>query len=291
MRAIFMASSSGVVELTASGPANRHCLPRVGRFRYMEPMHPTILFQDQRFVVIDKPAGLPVHPGPSGGRSVEDWFGVLSRRKEGPWLAHRLDADTAGCLVIALRRAPLLAAQALFACRRRAQNILGGGSGNGLGRSWHDHRTVAPGDRPERLAHDRGRAIRPSKQHGLEGSWPDHCDDLAGTDATHGANASGPRALRHAGCAHRWRRAVPGRGRRPASAGTGNSSAARPAGRCCGGTAGAYACRAGAMRIPGFAVRRGGGPRVVGARLLRRSAARTEAGSAGRNDRRPPWRQ
>jgi tRNA pseudouridine32 synthase/23S rRNA pseudouridine746 synthase len=81
----------------------------------MIPSAPTILFQDQRFVVIDKPAGLPVHAGPSGGRSVEDWFGVLSRRKDGPWLAHRLDANTAGCLVIALRRTPLLAAQALFA--------------------------------------------------------------------------------------------------------------------------------------------------------------------------------
>ena len=78
-------------------------------------MDPVILFQDQRFVVLDKPAGLPVHAGPSGGSSVEDWFPRLSRRKDGPWLAHRLDADTAGCLVVALRRTPLLAAQALFA--------------------------------------------------------------------------------------------------------------------------------------------------------------------------------
>lgn len=77
--------------------------------------HPSILFKDQRFVVLDKPAGLPVHSGPSGGHSVEDWFRTLSRRKDGPWLAHRLDADTAGCLVIALRRAALLAAQASFA--------------------------------------------------------------------------------------------------------------------------------------------------------------------------------
>jgi tRNA pseudouridine32 synthase/23S rRNA pseudouridine746 synthase len=74
-----------------------------------------ILFQDQRFVVLDKPAGLAVHAGPSGGRSVEDFFPMLSRRKDGPWLVHRLDADTAGCLVVALRRAPLIAAQALFA--------------------------------------------------------------------------------------------------------------------------------------------------------------------------------
>jgi tRNA pseudouridine32 synthase/23S rRNA pseudouridine746 synthase len=79
---------------------------------------PPILFCDQRFVVLNKPAGLKVHPGPGGGPSVEDCFPALSRRREGPWLAHRLDADTAGCLVIALRRAALHAAQAEFAAGR-----------------------------------------------------------------------------------------------------------------------------------------------------------------------------
>ena len=65
--------------------------------------------------MLDKPAGLPVHKGPRGGPSVEDCFPALSRRRDGPWLAHRLDADTAGCLVVALRKAALLAAQAAFA--------------------------------------------------------------------------------------------------------------------------------------------------------------------------------
>ena len=46
---------------------------------------------------------------------MEDWFPELSRRRSGPWLAHRLDADTSGCLVVALRRAALHAAQACFA--------------------------------------------------------------------------------------------------------------------------------------------------------------------------------
>ncbi len=77
-----------------------------------------ILFRDARFVVLDKPAGLPVHPGPRGGANVEDCFPTLSRRRDGPWLAHRLDADTAGCLVVALRRAALIAAQAEFAAGR-----------------------------------------------------------------------------------------------------------------------------------------------------------------------------
>src|SRR6476469_4157556 len=74
-----------------------------------------ILFRDERCVVLDKPAGLPVHAGPRGGPSVEDWFPQLSRRKDGPWLVHRLDADTAGCLVVALRRSALRAAQVEFA--------------------------------------------------------------------------------------------------------------------------------------------------------------------------------
>ncbi len=78
-------------------------------------MNDRIVFRDQRFVVLDKPAGLPVHPGPRGGPSVEDCFAALSKRKDGPWLAHRLDADTSGCLAIALRKAALIAAQAAFA--------------------------------------------------------------------------------------------------------------------------------------------------------------------------------
>jgi tRNA pseudouridine32 synthase/23S rRNA pseudouridine746 synthase len=70
-----------------------------------------VLFQDPRFLVIDKPAGMPVY----GAGSVEDFFPLISRRTHGPWLAHRLDRDTAGCLVIALRKAALIEAQALFA--------------------------------------------------------------------------------------------------------------------------------------------------------------------------------
>ncbi len=77
-----------------------------------------VLFRDQRFVVLNKPAGLKVHAGPGGGPSVEDWFPQLSRRNDGPWLAHRLDADTAGCLVVALRKAALLAAQSEFTAGR-----------------------------------------------------------------------------------------------------------------------------------------------------------------------------
>ena len=87
-------------------------------------MHIPILFQNPHFVVLDKPAGLKVHPGPGGGPSVEDFFPVLSRRRDGPWLAHRLDADTSGCLVLALRKAALLAAQRFVIQHGHAHNPL-----------------------------------------------------------------------------------------------------------------------------------------------------------------------
>lgn len=95
-----------------------------------------MLFQDHRFVVLDKPRGLPVHPGPRGGPSVEDCFPSLSRRRDGPWLVHRLDADTSGCLVVALRRAALHAAQAEFAAGRAEKlywAVVRGGPREGAG--------------------------------------------------------------------------------------------------------------------------------------------------------------
>ncbi len=76
---------------------------------------PAVLYQDRRFLIVDKPAGLPVHAGRAGGPSVEDYFPQWRLGKDGPWLAHRLDQDTAGCLVIALKKLSLLAAQKCFA--------------------------------------------------------------------------------------------------------------------------------------------------------------------------------
>ncbi len=76
---------------------------------------PEILFSDARFLIIDKPAGTPVHATRAGGENIEDFFPAWRKGKNGPWLAHRLDRDTAGCLVIALKKSALLAAQQLFA--------------------------------------------------------------------------------------------------------------------------------------------------------------------------------
>lgn len=67
----------------------------------MKDLLDRVLFKDQLILVLDKPPGIPVHAGPKGGESLEDYFGQLKfGYKETPKLAHRLDRDTSGCLVL-----------------------------------------------------------------------------------------------------------------------------------------------------------------------------------------------
>src|SRR6266487_59623 len=64
-----------------------------------------LIYRDGLMLVIDKPAGLAVHKGPKGGESLEDYFGALRfGLPRPPALAHRLDRDTSGCLVLGRHR-------------------------------------------------------------------------------------------------------------------------------------------------------------------------------------------
>lgn len=75
-----------------------------------------LLYRDALMLVIDKPAGLPVHPGPKGGETLTDHldalrFGLPKR----PQAAHRLDRDTSGCLVLGRHAKALARLNRLFA--------------------------------------------------------------------------------------------------------------------------------------------------------------------------------
>jgi tRNA pseudouridine32 synthase/23S rRNA pseudouridine746 synthase len=64
-----------------------------------------VLHRDGLMLVIDKPAGLPVHRGPKGGANLEASFDALRYGlPRPPVLAHRLDRDTSGCLVLGRHR-------------------------------------------------------------------------------------------------------------------------------------------------------------------------------------------
>lgn len=75
-----------------------------------------VLYRDALMLVIDKPAGLPVHAGPGRGPNLEMFLDALRfGLPQPPALAHRLDRDTSGCLVLGRHRRALARLGRLFA--------------------------------------------------------------------------------------------------------------------------------------------------------------------------------
>jgi tRNA pseudouridine32 synthase / 23S rRNA pseudouridine746 synthase len=75
-----------------------------------------VLYRDGLMLVIDKPAGIAVHQGPGGGPDLESGFAALRfGLPRPPALAHRLDRDTSGCLVLGRHPKALRRLGALFA--------------------------------------------------------------------------------------------------------------------------------------------------------------------------------
>jgi tRNA pseudouridine32 synthase / 23S rRNA pseudouridine746 synthase len=85
-----------------------------------EEMVARLLYRDGLMLVIDKPAGLAVHQGPPNGRDrgrecLQDHFDALRfGLPRSPALAHRLDRDTSGCLVLGRHRKALAQLGKLF---------------------------------------------------------------------------------------------------------------------------------------------------------------------------------
>ena len=76
-----------------------------------------VLASSDDALIIDKPAGLPLDPGRRGGPSLADQLPALRRGRFIPAPAHRLDQDTAGCLVLARHKAAPRDLSARFAAR------------------------------------------------------------------------------------------------------------------------------------------------------------------------------
>jgi 23S rRNA pseudouridine1911/1915/1917 synthase len=96
------AGDQGAIELKPT--------PQSQAFR-PEAMHIDVLYEDEHLLVVDKPAGLVVHPAPG------NWSGTLLNgllaRDPGAMLlpragiVHRLDKDTSGLMVVARTRATM----------------------------------------------------------------------------------------------------------------------------------------------------------------------------------------
>jgi len=68
------------------------------------PLHCPVLYEDERLLAIDKPAGLPVHP--TARYHHKTVTAVLARERPGEFLAlcHRIDRETSGVLLLAKDR-------------------------------------------------------------------------------------------------------------------------------------------------------------------------------------------
>ncbi len=96
-------------ELVRTGDRVQLVIPAVEKIEAVAEAIPfPVLFEDDDLIVIDKPAGLVVHPG--AGNAEHTSVNALLHHcatlsgiggKERPGIVHRLDKETSGCLVVA----------------------------------------------------------------------------------------------------------------------------------------------------------------------------------------------
>mgnify|MGYP000962207695 CR=1 FL=1 len=75
-----------------------------GQLRRLEN---SIIYEDKDFLILNKPTGMAVHGGSGISHGVIETLRAMRPNEKGLELAHRLDRDTSGCLLIAKKRAAL----------------------------------------------------------------------------------------------------------------------------------------------------------------------------------------
>ena len=135
-----------------------------------------LLYRDGLMLVIDKPAGFAVHRGPKGGASLEDYFDALRfGLPRAPALAHRLDKDTSGCLVLGRHRKALALLGKLFKQGKIGKTYWAVVEGAPR-RRRRPHRHCARQARRRPRLVDEARPARPAGGDDLEGDgarrWP-----------------------------------------------------------------------------------------------------------------------
>ena len=75
--------------------------------KLLQQIEASILFEDKRILVLNKPSGLAVHGGSGLSFGLIEALRELRPNDKNLELVHRLDRDTSGCLIIAKKRSAL----------------------------------------------------------------------------------------------------------------------------------------------------------------------------------------
>ncbi|PCH60111.1 MAG: 23S rRNA pseudouridine(955/2504/2580) synthase RluC [Gammaproteobacteria bacterium] len=77
--------------------------------RLIDELESSILFEDDRVLILNKPSGIAVHGGSGLSWGVIEAFRASANKRHYLELVHRIDRDTSGCLMLAKRRSALRA--------------------------------------------------------------------------------------------------------------------------------------------------------------------------------------
>lgn len=89
----------------------------------------SIVFEDEHFLIYDKPEGLAVHGGSGIKLGMIEQLRLARPQQKFLELVHRLDRDTSGLILVAKKRAALIALQQLFKGKTEA-GVRGNASAN-----------------------------------------------------------------------------------------------------------------------------------------------------------------
>src|SRR5579872_295096 len=96
------------VQLAESG------LPKVPSHSLIKILSDRILYEDPYLLIINKPSGIPVHGGSQVKIGIVEALRCMYPKLPHLELAHRLDSDTSGCLILAKKRGILKELHELF---------------------------------------------------------------------------------------------------------------------------------------------------------------------------------
>ena len=87
--------------------SNEHKVTKKAENILKDKLINSIIVKDKKFIILNKPVGIASHGGSGISLGVIEAFRQIDRSYKEAQLVHRLDKDTSGCLVIALRKSIL----------------------------------------------------------------------------------------------------------------------------------------------------------------------------------------